>query len=45
MRLLRTLHFNVAVDAGSSIGFIIGVFLWIFGHGDGVFFQLEVVST
>ena len=37
MRILGTLHFNVAVDAGSLVGFIIKVFRCRFGHSDGVF--------
>ena len=37
MRLLGTLHFNVAVDAGSSVGLVIEAFGWRFDHGDGVF--------
>ena len=31
------LGFNMSVDDGYSVGFIIKVFMWIFGHGDGVF--------
>ena len=42
-KLLGSLQFNAAVDAdGCSVGLIIDAFRWIFGHGDGVFFQLEV---
>ena len=37
MRLLGTLHFTVEVDAGYSVVLIIEAFVWIFGHGDGVF--------
>ena len=31
------LHFNMVVDAGSSILLIIKAFMWIFGNGDGIF--------
>ena len=35
----------MAVDAGSLVGFTIEAFRWIFGHGEGVFVQFEVVSA
>ena len=37
-----TLHFNLAVDAGSLVGFIIKLFRCIFGHGGGVFVILKL---
>ena len=45
LKILGLLHFNVEVDASSLVGFIIEAFRWRFGHGDGVFFQFEVIST
>ena len=40
LKLLGTLHFNVALDDGSLVGSNIEVFRWVFGHVVGVFVQL-----
>ena len=35
-------HFNVTVDAGSSVELIIKLLRLGFGHGDGVFFFFQI---
>ena len=37
LELPGALHFNLAMDAGSSVELIIKAFRWKFGHGDGIF--------
>ena len=44
LKILGHLHFKVAVDAGSSVGFNLEEISLIFFHGEGVFFLFEVVS-
>ena len=43
--ILGYIQSNVAVDVGSSVGLNLEAFGWIFGHGEGIFVQFEVVST
>ena len=45
LEIIGSLHFNVGMDSGYSVGLTIEEFRWRFIHGEGVFVLFEVVST